>query len=117
MSNSFNSQKKPDNADSGKSPLAIGLKSKPMNLREKYRDWGILLNYAIAFFSILLAVICKQHWMVLIPIVCFLIHDIDFAYIGSKKNFKCRTYKGTVESIRAASNYISCGRGALLRAW
>ncbi len=78
-----------------------------MSFREKYWDWGILLNYAIAFFSILLAVICKQHWMVLIPVFCFLIHDIDFAYIGSEENFKCRTYEGTVKSITSASNYIS----------
>lgn len=78
-----------------------------MKIRSFYQDWGILLNYGISLISIILAVVLHLHWIILIPIFCFLLHDIDFVFNNSESNFESRKPVGTVESIRAASNYIS----------
>jgi len=78
-----------------------------MKIRNLYQDWGVIFNYGIALISIILAVVLRQDWVILIPIFCFLLHDIDFVFIQSDKNFWGRKKNGTVESIRAASNYIS----------
>jgi len=78
-----------------------------MKIHRIYSDWGIIINYVIAFLSILLAIICKQHWIILLPVLYFLIHDITFRIDKKGCNFEGRDYKTTVESVRAASNYIS----------
>lgn len=78
-----------------------------MEIKLFYQRWGILLCYIIAFLSILISVAFDWSWFMLVPIALFFYHDLNFRIDSGKTNFLGRSYAETVESIRAASNYIS----------
>ncbi len=79
-------------------------------------NYGIVFVYVIAFLSLIFSTSTsttnstsdEKHWIIIIPIVVFLIYDIWFRWFrnGDWREFG-RTSKVTVESIRAASQYTS----------
>ncbi|MDD3321739.1 MAG: hypothetical protein PHS59_09890 [Paludibacter sp.] len=71
-------------------------------------NYGAVYIYSFAFLSLIFSTLFEMHWIIIIPIVVFLIYDIWFRWIriGYWSEFG-RTYNGTVESIRAASQYTS----------
>lgn len=71
-------------------------------------NYGIIFVYSFAFLSLVFSTLFEMHWIIIIPIVVFLIYDIWFRWI--RKGCWCeygRNYTGTVVSIKAASQYTS----------
>ena len=72
-------------------------------------DSVILLIYAIAFVSYCVGFLFKdQHWIMLIPIICYISYDIWFTYYNERSwGKKGRCKMDTLDSIRSASTYTS----------
>jgi hypothetical protein len=71
-------------------------------------NYGILAVYMIALLALIYSTVHNAHWFMLIPIAIFLIHDIWFRWCRKSSWVSSgRDHNGTVESIRAASQYTS----------
>ncbi len=68
---------------------------------------GLLWLYLATFLCMLIALFTERHWLLLAPVLLFFIYDLNFRIDKHKVNFKCRGQKGTLESVRQASTYIS----------
>lgn len=71
-----------------------------------FDDYGIIIVYLVAFSSLYFSTIFEKPWIILIPIAVFLSYDIWFRWVR-KWCIHSRTYEGTIESIRVASQYTS----------
>ena len=71
---------------------------------------GVLIIYAFAALTLYIVPLINAHWMMLIPISIFIVYDGYFRFYKFKRNNwkdHGRDFKGTLESIRMASQYIS----------
>jgi lysylphosphatidylglycerol synthetase-like protein (DUF2156 family) len=80
---------------------------KTKTLQKSVDRYAIIGLYLFTFLAILFALYMEWHWAVLLPVMLFLAYDLYFRFDIHNKNFRCRGYKGTLDSVRQASTYIS----------